>query len=584
MGTAFSYQSRLMDANKPADGEYDFQFKLFDDANVTDGNQVGSDVNMPDVDVVDGHFTVELDFGSDVFDGDARWLEVVVRPGDSNDVNDFVTLSPRQEVTPTPYAFYAKSAGSDSDWVVSGNDMYSIPSGNVGISKTSPLEKLDVNGNININSVYKIAGDTVLSVTSINNTLVGVDAGANNTGGYGTFVGYNAGYNNQGLDNTFLGQEAGFTNTTGNGNTFLGGLAGYKNTDGGSNTFVGQEAGYSNTTGCCNAFLGIYAGSFNTTGNANTFVGQEAGNLNTQGNTNTFLGYQAGYFNTTANDNTFVGANAGYVNTVGFGNSAMGQSALYNNITGYWNSAMGYAALVSNTHGVENTAMGSRALFNNISGRDNTAMGCDADWYNQQGSRNTIIGYQAGKGTALHNKSGNVFLGYKAGYHETGSNKLYIANGPNDANVLIYGDFSTGNVGIGTTNPHEKLHVGGSTKIEGDLIVDGNDAAFRGTIGPNNGAPFPRPAYDSGWQTINAPQSLQLIHNIGGNVDNYVVDLQFKDTGSFGINQRYYGGVYSGLSELGSFWQELTSTSIRVIRLKNDTVADQVRVRIWVYK
>jgi len=48
---------------------YDFQFKLFDDVNVVDGNQVGSYVNIADVEVIDGYFTVELDFGSEVFDG-----------------------------------------------------------------------------------------------------------------------------------------------------------------------------------------------------------------------------------------------------------------------------------------------------------------------------------------------------------------------------------------------------------------------------------------------------------------------------------------------------------------------------------
>lgn len=108
VGTAWTYQGRLMDGNSQADGEYDFQFKLFDDPNVVDGNQVGSDVNVPDLDVIDGYFTAELDFGN-VFDGNDCYLEISVRPGDSNDPNAFVTLSPRQKVTPTPYALYALS-------------------------------------------------------------------------------------------------------------------------------------------------------------------------------------------------------------------------------------------------------------------------------------------------------------------------------------------------------------------------------------------------------------------------------------------------------------------------------------------
>ncbi|MHC4085313.1 MAG: hypothetical protein ACYSWZ_14200 [Planctomycetota bacterium] len=31
MGTAFTYQGRLMDDKSAADGEYEFKFKLFDD-------------------------------------------------------------------------------------------------------------------------------------------------------------------------------------------------------------------------------------------------------------------------------------------------------------------------------------------------------------------------------------------------------------------------------------------------------------------------------------------------------------------------------------------------------------------------
>ncbi len=73
LGTAFTYQGHLYDNNNVADGEYDFQFKLYD-ANVS-GNQIGGDVIEADVDVVDGYFTVELDFGGNAFDGNAVWLE-----------------------------------------------------------------------------------------------------------------------------------------------------------------------------------------------------------------------------------------------------------------------------------------------------------------------------------------------------------------------------------------------------------------------------------------------------------------------------------------------------------------------------
>ena len=62
MGTVWTYQGRLMDANSAADGLYDFEFKLYDDPNVVDGNQVGWAVYKDDVDVIDGYFTGAVGF------------------------------------------------------------------------------------------------------------------------------------------------------------------------------------------------------------------------------------------------------------------------------------------------------------------------------------------------------------------------------------------------------------------------------------------------------------------------------------------------------------------------------------------
>jgi hypothetical protein len=141
MGTAFTYQGRLMDANGPADGLYDFEFRLF--AHPTMNSfQIGGTIDINDLDVIDGYFTVLLDFGDKAFTGDARWLEIGLRPGDSE--NRVTILSPRYEVTPTPYAIYAENTGNDNDWMVSDSNMYSIPTGYIGIGTTTPISKLEV--------------------------------------------------------------------------------------------------------------------------------------------------------------------------------------------------------------------------------------------------------------------------------------------------------------------------------------------------------------------------------------------------------------------------------------------------------
>ncbi len=110
VGTSFTYQGQLLDGGAPADGTYDFQFKLFDAQ--TGGTQVGSTVTLNDVPVSNGLFTVDLDFG-EVFDGRALWLEVWVRPGSST--GSYAKLSPRQALNPAPYALSLRPRATISD-------------------------------------------------------------------------------------------------------------------------------------------------------------------------------------------------------------------------------------------------------------------------------------------------------------------------------------------------------------------------------------------------------------------------------------------------------------------------------------
>jgi hypothetical protein len=109
LGTAFTYQGRLIEANKPADGLYNLRFMLYDAP--TAGVQKGCTINVDQVEVTDGFFVTDLDFGSGVFDGCARWLEIAVRKADGSGANDFTTLSPRQRIAPAPYALNALSGG-----------------------------------------------------------------------------------------------------------------------------------------------------------------------------------------------------------------------------------------------------------------------------------------------------------------------------------------------------------------------------------------------------------------------------------------------------------------------------------------
>jgi hypothetical protein len=105
LGTAFTYQGYLEDGGKPAAGSYDFQFTPFGAA--SGGSPVGNTDTHGGVTVTDGLFAVDLDFGSNIFAGEGRWLEIAAkRAADAN----YTTLSPRQPLRPAPYALYATNA------------------------------------------------------------------------------------------------------------------------------------------------------------------------------------------------------------------------------------------------------------------------------------------------------------------------------------------------------------------------------------------------------------------------------------------------------------------------------------------
>lgn len=100
-GTAFTYQGRLDQSGDPANGRYDLTFGLYDSS--SNGNQYGATVTNLATVVSNGMFTVPLDFGAN-FPGTARWLQISVR---TNGNGTFTLLTPRQQITPTPYAIAA---------------------------------------------------------------------------------------------------------------------------------------------------------------------------------------------------------------------------------------------------------------------------------------------------------------------------------------------------------------------------------------------------------------------------------------------------------------------------------------------
>ncbi len=339
--------------------------------------------------------------------------------------------------------------------------------------------------------VWRMIDDRLEPVNTTNSAFIGKNAGSSvTTGTFNIGLGTDALFsNNSGSYNTSLGVSSLRSNTSGIRNIAIGASALRLNTMGGFNTGIGSDALYSNTEGTNNVGIGVSALRSNIDGNNNIAIGSSSLRLNTTGDFNAAIGLDALYSNTTGSSNVglgvsalrtnidgtqnvAIGASALRFNTSGGFNAAIGSDALYSNTTGGNNVGLGVGSLRSNldgsrnvgigasslrlnTSGSFNTAIGGDALYSNSTGTNNLAIGQYANYYNQAGSFNTIIGAEAGRGTANHDKSGNIFIGYKAGYSETGSDKLYIENSFDVTTPLIYGDFAANQLAIGTSAPKD---------------------------------------------------------------------------------------------------------------------------------
>ncbi len=253
------------------------------------------------------------------------------------------------------------------------------------------------------------------------------------------------------------------------------------------------------------------------------------------GNPNVFIGTHTGYSNTTGGANTGVGPSVLRLQTTGIGNTAMGYYTLVNNRTGGGNSGYGLGALQTSESGNDNTAIGVRALFSINTGSYNTALGVGSGYnstgsrnifigygagYNETGSNRLYIDNSNTSSPLIYGKFdsdslivngdfratksgifGDVVINNDAVFntantaYNDGSIELYRTaddgayidfknaaedadwriQARNDLNMLKFSggnfSFTDGNVGIGTTDPTQKLHVYDDTDNDEPLVL-----------------------------------------------------------------------------------------------------------------
>ncbi len=106
----FTYQGELKQDGQPAVGDHDLRFRIF----TSELGDIQLHVEYVDDQILtDGQFTAQIEAES-IMTGFERWIEVAVRAGSvsNSDRSDasYTILSPRQMITPAPYATMAFSA------------------------------------------------------------------------------------------------------------------------------------------------------------------------------------------------------------------------------------------------------------------------------------------------------------------------------------------------------------------------------------------------------------------------------------------------------------------------------------------
>ena len=433
--SSFTYQGRLTDGGTAANGNYDLQFALFDSA--SGGTQIASTQTLNTVAVSNGVFSVTLDFGASSFPGANRFLEISARPSGAG---SFTLLTPRQQVTSTPYAVRSANASLADTATTATTATNATQLGGIAASQyvqtsdsrltdarpptTGSANYIQNSSNQQSSTNFNISGNGVVGGTLTGNVVNAADHFNLNNQPVMSVTGCGGSPNG----NTFTGIGAGASNTPCNSggndgiiNSFFGGLAGNKNTTGRGNSFFGAGAGTRNTTGIFNSYFGQGAGSFNTDGVENSIFGSSAGVSNT-GSANTFMGEGTGNLNTSGSNNSFFGQNAGIGNSIGSFNTLLGYrtNVSPNDLTNA--TAVGACAVVTRNNSLILGSISSGNLVCSPQPDTNVGIGTTAPL-----SRLDV--------------RGDLFVGVSASPSNpnavNSSNSLFIGNDSGDANVSL---------------------------------------------------------------------------------------------------------------------------------------------------
>jgi len=325
------------------------------------------------------------------------------------------------------------------------------PDGNLGIGVREPAAKLDVAGLIRTSEGIQFPDGSILksangfgSFSIFPSSRKGIlpDSGPSTAGmGFGP--------SGRAFDTSRLSKAAsGVKQMTAAG----GGIGRVYGTEGPSNTFYGLGAG-SSTTGDCNSFFGVSAGHSNTTESNNTFVGASPNGAT--GITNaTAIGYLA---EVTQSNSLILGGVNGVNGATAETNVGIGVTNPDRQLTVEGSQALGRFRRYYGTADPFTATFAPAFLFERARGT-------------QASPSDMLPGDYLGKmqfgGRVGGNYPGYGALAFIASDTAQNGRFAFLDRDIATERVSI---LNTGNVGIGTTTPTERLHVVGNIRVTGTI-------------------------------------------------------------------------------------------------------------------
>ena len=534
-GTAFTYQGSLNSGGSPANGLFDFRFRL--DADPV-GNTILSTVLTNSIGVTNGLFTTTIDFGAGWFNGSNYWLEVDVK---TNSFATYTTLNPLQQLTPAPYAVMANSASNLLGVLPAGQLSGAIANNNLpanpNFSGTVTAGFFSGNGaNLTSLNANNLSSGTVplarLPGAVVTNNQTGVILGGTFSGNGSGLTTLNASQLTSGVvpQGVLPGFQAPFYSTIG---------GGIQNTSSASYSVVG-------------------GGTQNTASGGESTVG--GGNVNTASGTDSTVG--GGYNNTAGNFSTVGG---GYQNSASgnlFGDATVA-GGTGNQVTGDFASIGGGQ---NNTNsGNFGTVGGGSVNLIDASG-DHSAIG--------GGFGNHVVGYEStisGGYFNLINGQDDVIAGGDLNVINLGANQSFIGGGINNTNTGSLAIILGGDHNVATNNSFAAGHRAKAINQGAFVWADSQDTDFSSTatnqfnVRANGGVrlvtsgagmtldgqPVFAGSNGSGLTNLSASQltSLSSTNGLGGPTGNFFVGPSGNATTSGGANTSLgYGALLTNTS------------------------------------